>query len=99
MLNSICPLCGSWRTQTVYLKSCKMCHGTDGKGNAKLAVVLKVTLAQLNLVKDETQNKSDADLKKTIKDGTGKMKPMGGKLSDNEIAATVAHLRRLAKGK
>ena len=83
---------------TVYAK-CKGCHGTDGKGNPKMAELLKITLAQLDVTKPETQKKDDALLRKLTKEGVGKMKGLGDKLKDDEISAVVAHLRTLAKGK
>lgn len=83
---------------TIYAK-CKGCHGADGKGNANLAKAFRVDPEQLDLTKPETQKKDNATLQKLVKEGSGKMKGMGDKLKDDEIAAVVAHLRTLAKNK
>lgn len=83
---------------SVYAK-CKACHGADGKGNPKMAEFLKVTPEQLDLIRLETQKKDDPALRKSTKEGVGKMKGLGDKLKDEEIAAVVAYLRILAKGK
>lgn len=83
---------------SVYAK-CKACHGADGKGNSKMAELLKITPEQLNLIKPETQKKDDPILRKSTKEGVGKMKGLGDKLKDDEIAAVVVYLRILAKGK
>ena len=44
----------------------------------------------------EVQAKSDADLKKVITAGSGKMKPAKG-LTDADVANVVAYLRTLAQ--
>lgn len=77
--------------KAVYDKSCKMCHGVDGKGNPAIAKALNVTLKPLGSA--EVQAKSDADLKKDSTQGTGKMKPV--KLSDAQAADVVSYLRTL----
>ena len=46
------------------------------------------------LASKEVQAKSDADLKKVITDGHGKMKPVGG-LEDKQVADVVAFIRTL----
>lgn len=83
--------------KTVYGASCKSCHGPDGKGNEKVAKILKIDLSKLSLVKDETTKKSDAELVKTIHDGAGKMKPFKDKLKNEEIFAVVDFIRSLKK--
>lgn len=83
----------------VYLKSCKSCHGADGKGNVKLAQTMKVEPRRVDLTKTETQNKEEAVLRKLVKEGTGKMKGKGSSLKDEEIAVAVAYLKVLAKSK
>src|ERR1700693_2317584 len=60
--------------KAVYDKSCKSCHGADGTANANIAKMMKVEIK--NLGSAETQAHSDADLKKIVTDGQGKMKPV-----------------------
>lgn len=83
--------------KTVYEISCKSCHGPDGKGNEKIAKVLKIDLVKLNLVKDETIKKSDAELAKIVHDGVGKMKPFKDKVKDEDIYAVIKYFRSLKK--
>ncbi len=78
----------------VYDKSCKSCHGADGTANPAIAKMMKVDMKALG--SPEIQSRSDADLKKVITDGQGKMKPIasvtGGSADD-----VVAYVRTLKK--
>lgn len=55
--------------KAVYDRACKSCHGPDGTGNPAIAKAMKVELKDI-------RKSSDADLKKSITDGWGKMKPV-----------------------
>jgi mono/diheme cytochrome c family protein len=77
--------------KAVYDKSCKACHGADGKGNPAIGKALKVELR--SLASADVQGKSDADLKKDSVQGTGKMKPT--KLTDAQASDVVSYLRTL----
>src|SRR5690242_12186274 len=57
----------------VYEKKCRICHGDNGEGNPDVAKKLKAN--QKPLYDPEVQKMSDADFKKAISEGTGKMKP------------------------
>lgn len=81
----------------LYEKFCKVCHGIDGKGNAKLAKGMKIKPELLDLTKQETKNKKDEVLKSAIVDGTGKMKGLKDKIKAEEIAPIIAHVRTLQK--
>ena len=78
----------------IYIKKCKTCHGEDGHGNDGMAKLLKTTIPPLD--GSETQKMSDADLKKIIVEGKGKMKPLQG-LSDAEIDNVIAYVRTMKK--
>jgi len=80
--------------QAVYDKKCKTCHGPTGEGNPGMAKVLGTTITPLG--SDEVQKMSDADLKKVVTQGKGKMKPVAG-LSDADLDNVVAHVRTLKK--
>jgi mono/diheme cytochrome c family protein len=82
------------QSQAAYLKGCKACHGPDGQGNPAIAKMLKVTLP--NLASKDIQARSDADMKKVILEGKGKMKPVKT-LSPSEMDAAIAFVRTLAK--
>ena len=76
-----------------YDKKCVACHAKDGMGNPGMAKMLKVEMKALG--SKEVQAKSDADLKKEITEGTGKMKAV--KLTDEEAANVIAFVRTLKK--
>lgn len=80
--------------KTVYTKHCASCHGAQGEGKAAIAKALKADLRHLG--SKEVQAKSDADLRKDIVEGVGKMKPVQG-LSEKEVDNLIAYLRTLAK--
>ena len=68
------------------------CHGASGEGKEAIGKMFKVQMPHLG--SKEVQAKSDAELRKSITEGNGKMKPV--KLSDEE-AAVIAYVRSLAK--
>ena len=74
----------------VFLKKCKTCHGEDGNGNQGMAKLLKTTIPPLGSA--EVQSKSDADIRKIITEGTGKMKPVKD-LSDADIDNVTTYVR------
>lgn len=78
----------------VYDKSCKSCHGADGAPNAGVAKMMKVEMKDLKSA--EVQAMSDADLKKSITDGKGKMKPVKT-VSGGDADNVVAYVRTLKK--
>src|SRR5260370_9909555 len=70
--------------KAVYDKSCKSCHGADGTPNPNIAKMMKVEMK--NLTSADVQSHTDADLKKIVTEGQGKMKPIksvAGKDIDN----------------
>ena len=80
--------------QAAYDRSCKSCHSADGTPNAAIAKMMKVDMKDLKSA--EVQAMSDADLKKIISEGKGKMKPVktvAGGDADN----VVAYIRSLKK--
>ncbi len=77
-----------------FAKRCASCHGASGEGKESIAKMLKVEMRHLG--SKEVQAKSDADLRKVIVEGTGKMKPVKG-LTDAEVANVIAYVRSLAK--
>jgi mono/diheme cytochrome c family protein len=79
--------------QTVYNQSCKTCHGPDGAGNPAIAKMMKVELRDLK--SPEVQAASDADLKKIITDGKGKMKPVPAAAGSADDL--IAYLRSIKK--
>ncbi len=73
--------------KAVYDAKCKMCHKADGSGNAGMKMRA--------LGSADVQAKSDADLKKDITTGVGKMKAQS--VTDAQAADLVAYIRTLKK--
>ncbi len=80
--------------QGVYEKSCKSCHGADGTPNAAIAKMMKVEMRDLK--SPEVQSRSDADLKKVITEGQGKMKPIAS-VTGASVDDVVTYVRSLKK--
>jgi mono/diheme cytochrome c family protein len=78
--------------KAVYAKKCQVCHGASGQGNPGMAKALKVEMKSLGSA--EVQGKSDADIKKIITEGMGKMRPISG-LSSGDIDNVIAFVRTL----
>lgn len=83
---------------TVYEKSCKMCHGADGKPSAAMAKMMP-TLPTLNA--KFMAGISEDSIVKVLTNGSanGKMKAFKGKLTPEEMAAVAKYVKELAKVK
>lgn len=77
----------------VYKAKCAMCHGPDAKGETPTGKAMKVP----NLLSDEIQKKTDAQLIESTTNGKGKMTPFKGKLTDEQIKDLIKYIRGLAK--
>jgi mono/diheme cytochrome c family protein len=80
--------------KTVYTDKCQLCHGADGEGATGYAKAMGLQPA--SMASDRVQKKTDAELKKIILEGSGKMKPLKG-LGDADIANVIAYVRTFAK--
>jgi mono/diheme cytochrome c family protein len=80
--------------KAVYDKSCKSCHGGDGTPNPAIAKMMKVEMEDLKGTK--AQSLSDADMKKVVTNGMGKMKPIAS-VSGAPLDNVVAYIRTLKK--
>ncbi|MGA2136376.1 MAG: cytochrome c [Bryobacteraceae bacterium] len=78
---------GAAEGKAVYDTKCKGCHKPDGSGMAAMKMRA--------LGSAEVQAKADADLKKDIMTGTGKMKAQT--VTDAQAADLVAYIRTLKK--
>ncbi len=81
---------GATEGKAVYTSKCQTCHGADGVAKESMAKMMKVEMKPLG--SKDVQAKSDADLKKVITQGQGKMKPVAG-LSDQQVSDIVAYMR------
>lgn len=80
--------------QKVFAAKCAMCHGVDGKGNAKMAAMMKMTIPDLSAA----ATKADAELVKLVSDGKKPMPSFGGNLSKEELDAVVHYAKALGRG-
>ena len=80
--------------KAVYDKRCASCHAAGGEGKEAIAKMFKVEMHPLG--SKEVQAMSDADLRKGITEGKGKMAAVKG-LSDKELADVIAFVRSLKK--
>ncbi len=81
--------------QKVFTSKCAACHGPDGKGNQKMAAMLKVTIPDLGQV---APNMTDSDLAKFIAEGKKPMPAFGKTLSKDELDAVVHYVKAIGKG-
>jgi len=83
---------GASEGKTVFTAKCQGCHGANGEGKAAIAKMFNVTMHPLG--SKEIQTKTDAEFKKTITEGHGKMKPVTG-LENQQVADVIAFVRTL----
>lgn len=83
---------GAPEGKELYTAKCQACHGANGEGKAAIAKMMNVTLPPL--ASKEVQAKSDADLRKVVLSGKGKMKPIAG-VTEKQADDIVAFLRTL----
>lgn len=77
--------------QAVYKRACQSCHGADGAPNAAVAKMLKVEMRDLRVA---VKSLSDADLRKIVVEGKGKMAATKG-ISAADVDNVVAYVRTL----
>ena len=85
-------LAGVPEGKELYTSKCAPCHGPNGEGKAAIAKAFKVTMPAL--ASKEVQDKSDADLKKVVMAGKGKMKPVAG-ITEKQADDVIAYVRTL----
>ncbi len=77
----------------VFSQKCAGCHGADGKGNPKMASMLKVTLPDLTA----GVNKTDAELTQLVTEGKKPM-PSFKTLSKDEVDGVIHFVKSLGSG-
>jgi mono/diheme cytochrome c family protein len=79
----------------VYAKNCSKCHGEDGKGKTKMGEKSGCKDYSVEAIKaDEAFKAVKEGLKK---DGKTLMKAYGETLSDDEIKASIEHMKTFKK--
>lgn len=74
-----------------FASKCANCHGAKGEGKDAIAKMMKVEMKPLG--SKEVQSKSDAEIKKIITGGTGKMRPQT--VTEKQADDIVAFIRTL----
>ena len=80
--------------QAAYDEECKSCHGESGAPNKPLEKKLKITMKDLR--DPSVTAKTDAEWKKIITAGVGKMKPVKT-LSGSAVDDVIAYCRAFKK--
>ena len=77
--------------EATYKANCQSCHGSAGTPNPGIAKAMGVKPAS----DPEYKKTSEADMIAAVKNGKGKMKAFSGKLTDDQIKASVEYFRSL----
>jgi len=80
------PLAENASAGEIYQQKCQFCHGANGEGGSGPALA-------------SAAGGADADLRKIIHDGRGKMPAFAEQLTDPQIKKVAAHVKQLAGGK
>ncbi len=92
--------------KAVYDQTCKTCHGEGGQGSNVADAFYKIEIPRL--ASKEVQMRTNPELTKIIKGGTGRMDPVRlgrplaphdktKKLTDQQIADVIAYVRTFWK--
>jgi mono/diheme cytochrome c family protein len=77
--------------EEVYKAKCQSCHGARGMADTSIGLAFKI-----KPISDAAVRKySHAEMEECTRNGIGKMQAFKGKLSDEEIRASVAYFRSL----
>lgn len=77
--------------QSVYARACQSCHGPNGAGVAAAAKMLKAEIRDLKVA---TKTMSDADVRKIVVEGKGKMVATKG-VAGADLDSVIAYVRTL----
>lgn len=81
-----------------YAKDCAKCHGADGKGDTKMGKKLGVKdYTDAKVQAEMKDDKAFKAIKEGIKDGDKTLMKAAEGLSDDQIKALVAHMRKFKK--
>ena len=89
---SLSLIAGAPEGKALFSAKCQGCHGPNGEGRASIAKMFNVTMHPL--ASKEIQAKPDAEFRKIITEGHGKMKPVTG-LDETQIGDVIAFVRTL----
>ena len=81
-----------------YDKVCAKCHGADGKGDTKMGKKLGIKdLTDAKIQGNFTDDKAFKAVKEGIKDGEKTLMKAAEELTDDQIKALVAQVRKFKK--
>lgn len=80
--------------RTIFNRQCVSCHGRDGRGRTRKG---RQTHARDMTDASWQDDVSDERLFNSISNGRGKMPAFRKKISENDIDALVAHVRRMRR--
>jgi len=80
--------------RTIYNRECVSCHGRDGRGRTRKG---RQTHARDMTSPEWQDDVSDERLFNSINNGRGKMPAFRKKISESDIDALVAHVRRMRR--
>jgi hypothetical protein len=87
--------CGpSERMETLYGQRCLSCHGASGRGDGPVAAALTVPVPDF---RDTVLRKSNAQMRRVIREGKGVMPAFGPALAPSEINDTVRMVRLISR--
>jgi mono/diheme cytochrome c family protein len=102
-LGTVAPACADTLPgKAVFEKTCKNCHGPEGKGNPTVDSFWKIKIPRLN--SQYVQQKTDDELRKIITGGIRKMEPVRfdaptaphrPKLKPEQVTDVIAYVRTL----
>ena len=78
--------------KALYTVNCKKCHGEQGEGNPRMYRLVKATVVHLG--SKQAQDKSDAEIRKSMTDGFGKMEAIK-ELTAAQVESILAFTRTL----
>ena len=87
------PAAGNAAARSTFKLQCSSCHGQNGAGDTSVGKNLKAA----DLRSAEVQKQSDAQLAQVISDGRRNMPSFSDSLTQDQIRALVAYIRKLAK--
>lgn len=74
---------------------CARCHGKEAAGNPKMARLLKVPLAKIDLRREEISSMSIYEVEALVDSGKHRMPTYRGKLTDTQIHEIARYLKFL----
>src|SRR6202035_2742165 len=81
------------RGEEIFQEMCAGCHGPDGRAQHDIGKAL----GAVALTCEGIQQKSNAELSKSVKAGKGNMPAFENKLADDEIKAVLTYIKQLGK--